>query len=77
MDGMTARVDAKLKEVQEKEELQEEVQAQIDEAYNKGLEDARNAVLQLYRNENWREIFGSCYNFNILTDYSMAEIIEK
>ena len=77
MDGINARFNVKLKKLQEKEEQQAELQAQIDKAYNKGLEDARNAVLQLYENKNWHEIFGSCYNFNILKDYSMAEIIEK
>ena len=61
----------------DKEERQIDLQAQIDTAYSKGLEDARNAVLQLYENENWYEIFGSCYNFNILNNHSMAEIIEK
>lgn len=67
------------KEIKEKtkQTRTEDLQAQIDEAYNKGLEDARNAVLQLYDNENWHEIFGSYYNFNILKDHSMAEIIEK
>lgn len=67
------------KEIKEKtkQTQSEDLQAQIDEAYNKGLEDARNAVLQLYDNENWHEIFGSYYNFNILKDHSMVEIIEK
>ena len=69
--------ESKDQELQEKEEQQAELRALIDEAYNKGLEDARNAVLQLYDNENWHEIFGSYYNFNILKDHSMAEIIEK
>lgn len=54
-----------------------DLQEQIEKAYNKGLEDARNAVLQLYENENWKEIFGSYYNYNILENHSMAEIIEK
>ena len=71
MEEMNVYVDAKLKE------QQVDLQAQIDEAYNKGLEDARNAALQLYENENWYEIFGSFYNFNILKNHSMAEIIEK
>lgn len=71
------QINVKLKELQEKEESQVDLQAKIDEAYNKGLEDARNAVLQLYENQNWYEIFGTCYNFNILTNHSMAEIIEK
>ena len=70
-------IKVKLKELQEKEERQAELQAQIDEAYNKGLEDARNVVLQLYENDNWHEIFGTYYNFNILKDHSMTEIIEK
>ena len=77
IDGMNISVDSKLKKLQEKEEQQVDLQAQIDEAYNKGLEDARNAVLQLYENENWYKIFGSYYNFNILANNSMAEIIEK
>ena len=77
MDSENCHIDAKLKELQEKEERQADLQEQIDKAYNKGLEDARNAVLQLYENENWKEIFGSYYNFNILKDHSMAEIIEK
>ena len=72
-----AQIDAKVETLQEKEERQVDLQEQINEAYNKGLEDARNAVLRLYENENWYKIFGSCYNFNILTDHSMAEIIEK
>ena len=54
-----------------------ESQAQIEKAYNKGLEDARNAVLQLYETENRKEIFGSYYNSSILKNHSMAEIIEK
>lgn len=65
------------KDIKEKEERQVDSQARIDEAYNKGLEDARNAVLQLYKNDNWHEIFGSYYNYNILENHSMAEIIEK
>lgn len=73
IDSTNAQIDAKVKKLQEKEEQQ----AKIDEVYNKGLEDARNAVLQLYEHENWYEIFGSYYNFNILKDHSMAEIIEK
>ena len=77
MDSENCHIDAKLKELQEKEERQADLQEQIEKAYNKGLEDARNAVLQLYDNENWKEIFGSYYNFNILKDHSMAEIIEK
>ena len=77
MDSENCHIDAKLKELQEKEDRQADLQEQIDKAYNKGLEDARNAVLQLYENENWKEIFGSYYNFNILKDHSMAEIIEK
>ena len=54
-----------------------ESQAQIEKAYSKGLEDARNAVLQLYETENRKEIFGSYYNFSMLKNHSMAEIIEK
>lgn len=77
VDGMNISVDSKLKKLQEKEEHQVKLQAQIDKAYNKGLEDARNVMLQLYENKNWHEIFGSCYNFNILKDHSMTEIIEK
>lgn len=77
MDSENCHLDAKLKELQEKEERQADLQEPIEKAYNKGLEDARNAVLQLYENKNWKEIFGSYYNFNILKDHSMAEIIEK
>lgn len=71
------QINVKLKELQEKEERHVDLQAKIDKAYNKGLEDARNAVLQLYENKNWYEIFGSYYNYNILTNHSMTEIIEK
>ena len=77
MNSTNAQIDARLKKLQEKEEQQADLQEQIEKAYNKGLEDARNAMLQLYENENWKEIFGSYYNFNILKDHSMAEIIEK
>ena len=77
MNSTNAQIDAKVKTLQEKEEQETDWQSKVDKVYDKGLEDARNAVLQLYKNENWHEIFGSCYNYNILTDHSMAEIIEK
>ena len=77
MNSTNAQIDARLKKLQEKEEQQADLQEQIEKAYNKGLEDARNAMLQLYENENWKEIFGSYYNYNILENHSMAEIIEK
>lgn len=72
MDGMTARVDAKLKEPQA------ELQAQIDEAYNKGIQDLYDA-LRIFSEPTpkMREIFGSVYTEKIILKYSPKEIIDK
>ena len=72
MDGMTARVDAKLKEPQA------ELQAQIDEAYNKGIQDLYDACRILAEPvPDLRLIFDSVYIEKIVLNYSPQEIIDK
>ena len=80
VDGMNISVDSKLKKLQEKEEQQVDLQAQIDEAYNKGIQDAQNALNYL---ANYSKIyvdlnkaFGTWYLPTIFQKYSIFEIIE-
>lgn len=74
-------INEKLKELREKEERQAELQAQIDEAYNKGLDDAYNAMTYLYECEDCCskallcKFFGTSYIPTIIDNYSMGKII--
>lgn len=86
IDGMNAQIDAKLKALQEKEERQVDLQAQIDEAYNKGIQDLYNAICCLFARcdrvpimpipDMWR-IFGTVYPDKIIVNNSPEEIIDK
>lgn len=78
MTGMNTQIDAKLKKLQEKEEQQADLQAKIDEAYNKGLQDLYDA-LHIFSEPvpEMREIFDSVYIEKIILKYSPKEIIDK
>ena len=78
MDSENCHIDAKLKELQEKEEHQAELQAQIDKAYNKGIQDLYDACRILAEPDlDIRLIFGSSYIEKIILNYSPLEIIDK
>lgn len=86
MYGEKCRIDAKLKELQEKEEYQADFQAQIDEAYNKGIQDLYDAIQCLFARcgkvppmpiSDMRKIFGSVYAEKIIINKSPEEIIDK
>lgn len=72
------QINVKLKELQEKEEHQVKLQAQIDEAYNKGIQDLYDACRFLAEPVlDLRPIFGSMYIEKIVLNYSPQEIIDK
>lgn len=91
IDGMNAQIDAKLKALQEKEERQVDLQAQIDEAYNKGIQDLYDAIYTLMMPSvrvchlkvpsmpvsEMRKIFGTTYLDKIIVDNTPEEIINK
>lgn len=70
--------ETKDQELQEKEERQVDLQAKIDEAYNKGLQDLYDA-LRIFSEPvpEMREIFDSVYIEKIILKYSPKEIIDK
>lgn len=70
--------ETKDQELQEKEERQVDLQAQIDEAYNKGLQDLYDA-LRIFSEPvpEMREIFDSVYIEKFILKYSPKEIINK
>ena len=61
-----------------KQTRSEDLQAQIDEAYNKGMQDLHDA-LSFFSEPipKMREIFGSVYIEKIIQNYSPKEIIDK
>lgn len=67
-----------VQKLQEKEERQVDLQAQIDKAYNKGLQDLYDA-LRIFSEPvpEMREIFDSVYIEKIILKYSPKEIIDK
>lgn len=91
VDGMNISVDSKLKKLQEKEEQQVDLQAQIDEAYNKGIKDLYDAICTLmlpslreYHPKvplmpipDMRKIFGTVYSDKIIVKNTPEEIIDK
>ena len=86
IDGINARVDAKLKDLQEKEEQPVDLQTQIDEAYNKGIQDLYNAIQYLFAHRgrvpampipDMRKIFGTIYSDEIIVENTPQEIIDK
>ena len=86
VDGMNISVDSKLKKLQAKEERQVELQEQIDEAYNKGIQDLYNAIRCLFAPcgrvplipvSDMRKLFGSVYAEKIIINKSPEEIIDK
>lgn len=78
IDGMNESIESKMKKLQEKEERQVDLQAQIDEAYDKGLQDLYDA-LRIFSEPvpEMREIFDSVYIEKIILKYSPKEIIDK
>ena len=60
-------------------DLKELMDNTYDVAYNKGLEDARAAILNFFEipSGEWEIIFGSYYVKAILKHYSISEITEK
>lgn len=91
IDGMNESIESKMKKLQEKEEYQADLQAQIDEAYNKGLQDLYNAIYTLMMPSirlchlkipsmpvsEMRKIFGTTYLDTIIVDNTPEEIIDK
>ena len=82
MYGEKCRIDAKLKELQEKEEQQADFQAQIDKTYNKGLKDLHEAFRIIAANDGMtnsdlKDTFGICSVCNIILGFTPEEIIDK
>ena len=82
MDGINARFNVKLKKLQEKEEQQAELQAQIDETYNKGLKDLHEAFRIIaapdgITTSDLKDTFGICSVCNIILGFTPEEIIDK
>lgn len=86
IDGLNISVDSKLKKLQEKEEQQADLQAQIAEAYNKGIQDLYDAICCLFARcdrvpimpiPEMRKIFGTTYLDKIIVENTPEEIIDK
>ena len=86
IDGMNESVESKIKKLQEKEERQAELQAQIDKAYNKGIQDLYDAMCCLFARygevppmpvSEMRKLFGTVYADKIIRNNSPKEIIDK
>ena len=85
------QINVKLKELQEKEERQVDLQAQIDEAYNKGIQDLYDAIYALMLPSvrechlkvpsipipELRKIFGTSHSDTIIVENTPEEIINK
>lgn len=76
------QINVKLKELQEKEEREAELQAQIDEAYNKGLKDLHEAFRIIAADDGMttsdlKDTFGICSVCNIILGFTPKEIIDK
>ena len=82
MDSENCHIDAKLKELHEKEEHQVDLQAQIDEAYNKGIQDLHEAFRIIAADDGMttsdlKDTFGICSVCNIILGFTPEEIIDK
>ena len=86
IDGLNISVDSKLKKLQEKEEQQAELQARIDKAYNKGIQDLYDAIRCLFAPcgrvplmpvSDMRKLFGTVYSDKIIVNNTPEEIINK
>ena len=91
IDGMNESIESKMKKLQEKEKQQADLQAKIDEAYNKGMQDLYNAIYTLImpsvrlchlkipsmRISEMRKIFGTGYLDEIIVNNTPEEIIDK
>lgn len=85
MDSTNTQIDAKLKKLQEKEERQLDLQAQIDAAYNKGLKDMHEAIRLIAKDESdggmsvfeLKDAFGTRSVFDIILGFTPEEIIDK
>lgn len=86
IDGMNESIESKMKKLQEKEEEQADLQALIDEAYNKGIQDLYGAIRCLFAPcgrvplmpvSDMRKLFGSVYAEKIIINKSPEEIIDK
>lgn len=85
MDSTNTQIDAKLRKLQEKEERQLDLQAQIDAAYNKGLKDMHEAIRLIAKDESdggmsvfeLKDAFGTRSVFDIILGFTPEEIIDK
>ena len=85
IDGMNESIESKMKKLQEKEEQQVELQAQIDEAYYKGLNDMYEAIRLIATDgsdggmsiSELKDAFGTASVCDIILGYSPLEIIDK
>lgn len=85
IDGMNESIESKMKKLQEKEEQQADLQAQIDEAYYKGLNDMYEAIRLIATDgsdggmsiSELKDAFGTASVCDIILGYSPLEIIDK
>ena len=85
MDSENCHIDARLKKLQEKEEQQANLQAKIDEAYNKGLQDMHEAIRLIATDgsdggmsiSELKDAFGTPSVLGIILGYSHLEIMDK
>lgn len=82
IDGMNESIESKMKKLQEKEEQQADLQAKIDEAYNKGLKDLYEALRVIAAEDGMstsdlKDAFGVCSVCNIILGFTPEEIIDK
>lgn len=82
IDGMNESIESKMKKLQEKEEQQADLQAQIDEAYNKGMQDLHEALRIIAAEDGMsvsdlNDAFGVCSVCNIILRFTPEEIIDK
>jgi len=85
IDGMNESIESKMKKLQEKEEQQADLQAKIDDAYNKGLKDMHEALCIIatedtnegMSNLELRNAFGMTSVCNIILGNEPREIIDK
>ena len=79
VDGMNISVDSKLKKLREKEEQRADLQAQIDEAYNKGMQDLYDALKIFHEMPNSTIIdkFGSMFLNKIIQYISPQDLMYK
>lgn len=82
IDGMNESIESKMKKLQEKEEQQADLQAQIDEEYRKGLKDLYEALHIIAAEDGMsasdlKDAFGTCSICDIVLGFTSEEIIGK